>query len=170
MSLDGCILYKQRKNLLDVYQVGANRVGIFRESFERVMELDGFELTPSGEVHEIWDFTNSISGLRGRLINVEGYLGDSTLTLTTQGRAYLVTRQEFTLGLLFPSAPRRLKLSEIRYRVLPDKEQRAALPLLWPVGAVDRVIRHRFRNIIILEDGFFLEQIGLRGKVESAGI
>ena len=170
MSLDGLILYKQRKNLLDIYQVGANRVGIFRESFERVMELDGFELTPSGDVHEIWNFTNETSGLRGRLINVDGYLADSPLTLSTQGRAYLVTRQEFTLGLFFPGAPKRLKLSEIRYRVLPDKEQRAALPLLWPVDAVDRVIRHRFRNIIILEDGYFLEQIGLRGKVESAGI
>lgn len=170
MPLCGSILYKQRKNLLDIYQVGANRVGIFRESFEQVMKLDGFELTPSGEVHEIWNFTNSISGLRGRLINVDGYLGDSPLTLTTRGRAYLVTRQDFTLGLLFPEAPRHLKLSEIRYRVLPDKEQRAALPLLWPVDAVDRVIRHRFRNIIILEDGFFLEQIGLRGKVESAGV
>ena len=162
-------MYKQRKNLLDIYRVGANRVGIFRESFERVMELDGFELTPSGEVHEIWNFTNALSGLRGRLINVDGFLGDSPLTLTTRGRAYLVTRQDFTLGLLMPGAPRRLKLSEIRYRVLPDKEQRAALPLLWPVDAVDRVIRHHFRNIIILEDRYFLEQIGLRGKVESAG-
>ena len=110
----------QRKNLLDIYPVGPGYVGIFRDPFEKVMELDGFELTPTENASEIWEFAHRDSGVKGRLLNVEGFLGNEPMSLTTRGRAYMITRQNFTLALLFPGSHRRLKLSEARFKVVPE--------------------------------------------------
>ena len=158
-------MHNQRKNLLDIYPVGSGHVGIFRDPFEKVMELEGFELTPTENASEIWEFSHPDSGIRGRLLNVEGFLGDEPVSLTTRGRAYMITRQNFTLALLFPGSPRRLKLSESRFKVVAKDSDPGAVLAAWPAAAIDKVIRHRFRNIVILEEAFLLQQIGLRGKI-----
>lgn len=159
------ILYTQRKNLLDIYPIGNHHVGLFRDPFERVMELEGFELTPTQQASEVWEFRHLASGLRGRLLNVESYLEDRPLSLTVKGRTYMITRQDFTLALLLPGRPRRIKLSETRYKVVSGRNSRNPFPVNWPEDAVNRVIRHRFRTITILEEGFLLRHIGLRGEL-----
>ena len=139
-----------------------SRLGVFRDRFDRVVELQGFELTPVEGASEVWNFRNPLSGQRGRLLNVKGYLDDAPISLTTRGRAYMITRQDYTLALLFPGAPRRIKLNQARYKVL-DVNAKPRYPRHWPTGLVTRVIRMRLRNIIILDESFLLRQIGLRG-------
>ena len=139
-----------------------SRLGVFRDRFDRVVELQGFELTPVQGTSEVWNFRNPLSGQRGRLLNVAGYLDDAPISLTTWGRAYMITRQDYTLALLFPGAPRRIKLNQARYKVL-DVNTKPPYPRHWPTGLVTRVIRLRLRNIIILDESFLLRQIGLRG-------
>jgi hypothetical protein len=157
-------LYTQRKNLLDIYQVHAFRLGIFRDVFDRVVELKGFELTPVEGAPESWEFRIPETGQRGRLLNVGGYLSEDRVSLTTRGRAYMVTRQDFTLGLLFPGTPRRIRLNQTRFKLVP-LQPKPPYPARWPQGMVTRVIRLRFRNVIILEESFLLQQIGLRGTL-----
>ena len=157
-------LYTQRKNLLDVYRVQGVHLGIFREAFDRVMELAGFELTPVAGAPEIWEFRDPGSPLHGRLLNVAGYLHPDPVALTTRGRAYMITRQEFTLALLFPGAPWRLHLNRARHKPVA-LEGRLPYPGEWPRELVTRAIRLRFRTIVILDESYLLQQIGLRAPL-----
>lgn len=154
-------MYTQRKNLLDVYRVHGHYLGVFREAFDRVLELEGFELTPVNAAPEVWEFRSAEAAIRGRLLNVAGYLHPDPVALTTKGRTYMITRQDFTLALLLPGAPWRLRLNQTRHKPVPV-DGRPPYPADWPREMVTRVIRTRFRNIIILNESFLLEQIGLR--------
>jgi len=156
----------QRKNVLDVYRLAFGQFGVYRETFDKVTELDGFELTPVKDASEVWEFRNPLTGQRGRLLNVDGYLSENPVALNTQGRAYMITRQDFTLALLFPGRPQRLRLNQTRYKVLdPEKTRRPLFPDDWPREAIGKVIRIRLRKILILEEGFLLKRIGLRGDI-----
>jgi hypothetical protein len=157
-------LYTQRKNLLDVYRVHGVHLGVFREAFDRVVELEGFELTPAAGAPEVWEFRNPAAALRGRLLNVPGYLHPDPVALTTKGRAYLITRQDFTLALLFPGAPWRVALNRTRHKAVA-LDGRLPYPGEWPREMVTRVIRARFRTIVILDESFLLQQIGLRAPL-----
>ena len=154
-------MYTQHKNLLDIYRVHGLHLGLFREPFDRVLELKGFQLRPVQGAPEVWEFRDPASGLHGRLLNVEGYLHPDPVALTTRGRAYLVTRQDFTLALLMPGAPRRLQLSRTRHKPVA-LETGLPYPGEWPREVVTRVIRARFRTIVILDEAYLLQQIGLR--------
>lgn len=156
----------QRKNLLDVFRLTAGYIGVYRETFDRVTELDGFELTPVGDTSDTWEFRNPMTGQRGRLLDVDGHLSDDPIAINTRGRAYMITRQDFTLALLFPGNPQRIRLNESRYKVLhPEASRRPLFPPEWPEGLVAKVIRMRLRKILILEEIFLLKQIGLRGNI-----
>ena len=159
-------MYNQahRKNLLDVYRVNSYQLGVYRESFDKVMQLEGMELTPYEDVSAVWNFRNPTTGQRGRLLNIGGYLSDEPISLNTKGRAYMITRQDFTLALLFPGVPRRYKLNTTRYKLVP-KEKQSVFPENWPEELIVRVIRFRFRNVAILNEGFLLREIGLRGSL-----
>ena len=157
-------MYTQRKNLLDVYAIHGHYLGVFREAFDRVMELEGFELAPVNGAPEVWEFRNPETGQRGRLLNVSGYLHPDPVALTTKGRTYMITRQDFTLALLFPGAPWRLRLNQTRHKPVA-LDGRLPYPAEWPREMVTRVIRARFRNIVILNEPFLLEQIGLRAPL-----
>ena len=141
-------------------------MGVFRDAFERVMELEGFQLTPVNGAPEIWDFRNPGSELRGRLLDVASYLHSAPVALNTAGRAYMITRQSFTLALLFPGMPKRMRLNETRHKEL-SLERKRLFPASWPPEMVSRVVRARFRNTIILDEAFLLEQIGLRAPHQS---
>jgi hypothetical protein len=161
-------LLAQRKNLLDVYLVHGVYLGIFREAFDRVMELEGFELTPVAQAPEVWEFSNPGAALRGRLLNIAAYLHPGPVALTTRGRAYLITRQNFTLALLLPGSPWRLHLNRTRYKPVA-LDGRLPYPEDWPRELVSQVIRTRFRTVAILDEAFLLQQIGLRPPAGATG-
>jgi hypothetical protein len=154
-------LYTQRKNELDVYRVHEVYLGVFREAFDRVAELQGFELSPVPGAPEVWEFRDPGSLARGRLLNVEGHLHPDPVSLNTRGRAYMITRQSFTLGLLFPGAPWRVRLSRTRHKAVA-LEGRMPYPDAWPRELVARAIRLRWRTVVILDESYLLQQIGLR--------
>jgi len=154
-------LYTQRRNLLDIHRVHDLHLGIYREPFDRVMELGGLELKPVNGAPEVWEFRDPASPLHGRLLNVEGFLHPDPVALTTRGRAYMVTRQDFTLALLLPGAPWRLQLARTRHKPVA-LEGALPYPGEWPRELVSRVIRARFRTIVILDEAYLLQQIGLR--------
>ena len=157
-------MYSQRKNILDIHRVHGYRLGVFRDAFERVVELKGFQLTPVNGAPEIWNFNSAESGLRGRLLDVVSYLAPEPVSLNTEGRAYMITRQDYTLALVFPGAPTRLRLNEVRHTVV-DLQRKQPFPAHWPREMVGSVIRYRLRNTILLNDAFLLEQIGLRAPL-----
>lgn len=154
-------LYAQRKNLLDVYHVEGVYVGVLREEFERVVGMEGCELSLDPGDAEVWQFRHAGASLHGRLLNVAAFLHPGRVALNTRGRAYTVTRQDFTLALMFPGAPRRLHLDRVRHRVV-QLDGRRPYPEQWPRELVRQVIRTRFRTIVILNESFLLQQIGLR--------
>lgn len=152
-----------RKNRVDVHNVQSTNLGIYREPFDKVVELTGFRLTPVQNSHCIWDFQHSESNEKGRLLHVQGFLAGGMVTMSARGTAYMVTRQNFTLALLFSSPPRGMWLSEEKFKVLP-KESSRAYPPDWPQDLISKIIRARFRTVVILNEAALLEKIGLRGQ------
>jgi hypothetical protein len=159
-------VHAQRKSQLDIFPFTPYYLGIYRDPFDRVVELGGVELTPGEGAGEVWEFRNLKTGQRGRLLDVSGFLSDGPMALSTKGRAYTVTRQDFSLALLFPGAPRRIRMNSARFRVL-EGDKRPALPAHWPGEMITRVIRVRYRTIVILDEVFLLRQIGLRGPLHT---
>ena len=149
----------QRNNLLDVYRVQGVYLGILREAFDRVVELKGFRLTPVAGAPEVWEFRDPAASLRGRILNVAAYLQPDPVAL--------ITRQDFTLALLFPGAPWRVNLNRTRHKPVA-LDGRLPYPDGWPPGLVTRVIRLRFRTVAILDESFLLRQIGLRAPQQEA--
>ena len=153
-----------QKNRLDLHQIDHVHVGIFRESFERVAPLNGYVLQPLPDVSCTWEFRSSEGSERGRLLDVAGYLADSRVALSARGLLYMTTRQGFTLALLFPAGPRRLRLSEARYKVVGGDPASLA-PAGWPEAPITRVIQVRWRKVLLLDEKFLLGLIGLRPNV-----
>ncbi|MDH5751371.1 MAG: hypothetical protein OEZ59_03000 [Deltaproteobacteria bacterium] len=151
----------QRKTMLDVFQCHEHYLGIFRDTFTRVSDLSGVTLVPVEGSTVVWNFVNAAGGMRGRMIDVEGALHNQPIALNSQVRAYMITRQDFTLALLLSGSPWRLNLNDVRYKVVaPGKKP--MFPPQWPEGAITQVIRHRLRNILVLDEVFWLQKIGLR--------
>ena len=154
------------RNRLDVYNIQSVNVAIFREAFDRVVELTGFQLQPVKDSTYIWDFQHPETLSRGRLLHVEGFLREGLISMSNRGTAYLVTRQEYSLALVFPTAPRGMRLNKTSFKVI-SKEDRKAYPSGWPERAVAQVIRSRFRKFVILDEAFLLEIIGLRTEAAT---
>ena len=150
-----------RKNRLDVFPVHATNLGVLRDPFDKVVELSGFQLKPVGNSHCIWDFQHAESQEKGRLLHVEGFLGGGLVSMSVSGTAYMVTRQDFTLALLFSSQPRGMWLNDAKYKVLP-KDESKFFPPEWPKEIISRIIRARFRTVVILDESVLLKKIGLR--------
>jgi len=157
-----------QKTRLDVHRIGGVYVGIFREPFERVLLLQGFVLRPAGEQAWLWEYKNTDSGERGRLLDVAAYLGEAHVALSSKGVAYTTTRQGHPVALLFPGAPRRMRLNRDKYKVLHGEDQ-PAVPDEWASDLILRVIQHRFRKIVILDEKHLLSTVGLRTGSSTAG-
>jgi hypothetical protein len=125
------------------------------------MELSGFRLKPVERSNCIWEFQHAESNEKGRLLHVEGFLSDGLLSMSVKGTAYMITRQDFTLALLFSSPARTMWLSQANYKVL-SKDDPKVCPAEWPKEMIARVIRARFRTVVVLDEAFLLEKIGLR--------
>ena len=151
----------QRKTRLDVHQIQAVNLGMFRSAFDRIVELSGFQMQPGDNTGCVWNFQHPESGERGRLLHVEGYLGKGGINISVNGMAYLITRQHFTLALAFPSAPRTMWLTDSNHKVLPNGGEKQ-FPAEWPKEMIKRVIRSRFRKVVIIDESYLLQKIGLR--------
>ncbi len=150
-----------RRNRIDVHPVQSTNLGVVRESFDKVVEFSGFQLKQVEHSHCIWDFHHPESNEKGRLLHVEGFFAGGLISMSVRGTAYLVTRQDFTLALFFSSRPRGMWLNEERYKILP-RQAGKSFPPEWPLAMVSRIIRARFRTVVILDEAALLEQIGLR--------
>ena len=148
-------------NKIDIHQIQSVNLGIIRTPFDRVMEVSGFSVRPVEGDASVWDFHHTASGEKGRLLHMEGFLGKRPVAVNGRGQAYLITRQGFTLALMFPSAPRRMKLNQANFKVLPPIAGKH-YPQAWPAEMVSKVIRSRFRTIVLLDEAYLLKKIGLR--------
>ena len=151
----------QAKNRLDIYKINDVRLGVFREPFDRVGELAGYSVRAVADNPTCWEFSNKETNEHGRLLDVTGLLCGKHVKLTSKGMAYMVTRQGFTLALLFPGAPRKIRLNAVRFSILKE-EKNFAYPQDWPREMIARVIKVRFRHVVIINEKYLLSQIGLR--------
>ncbi len=148
----------QPKNRLDIHKINGVRLGIFREPFDRVGELAGYLVRPVAEQPTCWDFSHPDSAEHGRLLDVTGLLSGRHVSVSSSAVAYMVTRNGYTQALLFPPAPRRIKLNRVRFRIVKEQKE-FAYPPEWPRDLIARVIRVWFRDIIIINENFLLSQI-----------
>ncbi len=153
-----------RKNRLDVHQIDTTNLAVYRDSFDRVMELSGFQLKPVPGTNFVWEFQHPPTSERGRLLHVEGYLRDGNVSMSVNGIAYMITRQDYTLALVFPTSPRTVWLTESNHKVLP-KDGQKAYPATWPKELVAKIIRFRFRKLVIIDESYLLQLIGLRAPL-----
>jgi hypothetical protein len=149
------------KTRLDVHQIQSVNIGLYRTAFDKIVDLAGFQIQPTDQSGWVWEFQRPDSGGPGRLLHVEGFLSGGGVTISVEGTAYMITRQHFTLALAFPSAPRNMWLSDSNHKVLP-KDDELSLPAGWPRELVAKVIRSRFRKVVIIDESFLLQKIGLR--------
>ncbi len=149
---------------LDVHQIQAVNIGLYRTAFDKIVNLSGFEIRPADQSGCVWEFQRPDSGGPGRLLHVEAFLSGGGVTMSVEGTAYMITRQHFTLALAFPSAPRNMWLNESNHKVLP-KDDESSLPPGWPPELVAKVIRSRFRRVVIIDESFLLRKIGLRAPL-----
>lgn len=144
-----------------MFQFKEWNLGLYRDAFDEVASLSGFKLAPIEGVREIWNFKSLNSGKRGRMMDISGYLSDEPISLNAKGTAYMITRQDYTLALLLPPALGRLNMNEARYKVM-DNPRKTPFPATWSKEMVAKVIRHKWKNIIILDEAYLLGRIGLR--------
>lgn len=151
----------QHKTRLDVHRINSVNVGIYRAKFNQVVDLGGIKLVPDDRTGCVWQFSHPGSGERGRMLHVDGYLGDNSVVMSGKGMAYMITRQQFALALAFPNSPRTMWLTEGNHKILP-KNDVGMFPPEWPREMIKSVIRLRLRKIVIIDESFLLRQIGLR--------
>lgn len=144
---------------LDVHAIQGINLGIFRDAFHQVFFLEGQTLTPVKGEPFIWNFKKS--GERGRILDVEGYLRNKQLPLALGRMGYSITRQGFTLVLLFSEAMETLNLNTHTYKVLEIPEEKI-WPNAWPSEMLVQVIRHRFKKVAVADETALLKIIGLR--------
>ncbi len=150
-----------RNNRLDVHRIGVTHLGIFREPFDRVAYLSGFQLKPADADLTVWTFKDAATGMQGRLLDVAGYLQQDHMVLSSGGMTYMVRDHGRMLGLLLPADPRKIKLTQVNFTVLPQKNEAAAYPPHWPRGLVLRVIRNWLHNVVIIDEKYLLARLTL---------
>ncbi|MBI4081074.1 MAG: hypothetical protein HY423_00545 [Candidatus Lambdaproteobacteria bacterium] len=148
------------RNRLDIYTVREVDVGLFREPFDQVIGLEGFQLRPRADSSIIWHFENPSMSERGLLLDVQGFLSETRAALSVKSLAYLAKRPGSTLALALPPDPRRIRLSRTRYREI---EGGLAYPAEWPKEMILQKIRFRLSRVLILDERFFLDLLsGIR--------
>lgn len=150
-----------RNNRLDIHRIGETHLGIFREPFDEVTHLEGFKLKPANSALTIWTFDDAKSGRRGRLLDVAAYLQEDHVMLSGLGMTYMVRDHGRMLALLLPPAPRKIKLTEANFKVVPRKDEAAKYPSEWPRGLLVRVIRNWLHNVIIVDEKYLLARLTL---------
>ena len=81
--------------------------------------------------------------------------------LSSLGMTYMVRDHVRMLALLLPPAPRKIKLTEANFKVVPRKDEAAKYPSEWPRGLLVRVIRNWLHNVIIVDEKYLLARLTL---------
>jgi hypothetical protein len=150
------------RNRLDIFTVRGVDVGLFREPFDQVIGLEGFQLRPRADSSIIWHFESAGRSERGLLLDVRGYLSETRAALSAKSLAYLVKRPGATLALALPPDPRRIRLSLTRYREI-EREGDLVYPAEWPKAMILQKIRFRLTRVLILDERFFLDLLDAIG-------
>ena len=153
------VLPPLRNNRLDIHRIGDIHLGIFREPFDRVIPLDGFQLRPLGSALTIWNFQHPATGAQGRLMDVAGFLQEDHVMLSDRGLAYMVREHGRMLALMLPRAPRKIKLTQANYKMVPHKDEEHMCPDNWPRGLVGRVIRNWMQVVVIVDEKYLLSRL-----------
>jgi hypothetical protein len=148
------------KQAVDVFTEDDGHLALPVEPFRRILRPTGCRLDPIDGFPVVWRFTEGQGGQSGVVLNVLGFLNGGAMSISSRGWLYETERDGHPVALFLPGGPKRMRLSETRYKVLTAEAGGAPLfPAAWPKEAVLRVIRVRFRTIIVLNAEFLLAQV-----------
>jgi hypothetical protein len=148
------------KQAVDVFTDDDGHLALPVEPFRRIFRPTGCRLDPIEGFPVVWQFTEGKGGRSGVVLNVLGFLNGGAMSISSRGWLYETERDGRQVALFLPGSPKRMRLSETRYKVLAPEPAGAPLfPAAWPKEAVLRVIRARFRTIVVLNAEFLLAQV-----------
>ncbi len=144
---------------LALHRAGALWIGLERERFDAELQPSRLELIPEKRSPVVWQY-RSDEGETGRLLNVLGWLEGGMVSVSTRGTLYRKRGERGPLALFLPEAPKPLDLGAKPPKTLsPDGRKKPLYPAAWPKQAVQRVIRHRFRTIVVLDADTLLNEL-----------
>ena len=115
------------------------------------------ELTPNPRSPIVWRFRDG--DLRGRLLNVVGWLEGGLVSVSSAGTMYVRTAGNEAQALYFPGHAVHVELGPKPPRVQTAAGRRQPLfPATWPAHAVRQVIRRRLRTIVVLAEDALLAE------------
>jgi hypothetical protein len=147
------------RHAVDVFTDGEGHLALPVEAFTRIFRPTGCRLDPIEGFPVVWQYT-AAEGRRGAVLNVPGFLNGGTVSIASRGWLYERERDGQASALFMPGSPKRMRLSETRHKVVaPDSAGAPLYPEGWSKAAVLRVIRVRFRTIVVLDAEYLLAQV-----------
>jgi hypothetical protein len=144
---------------LVLHRTGNLWIGLERDRFDAELRLAKLDLVPEKRSPIVWRFREG-EGETGRLLNVLGWLEGGMVSVSTRGTLYFKKTESGPLALFLPDTPKRLELGNKPPKTLsPDGRKKPLYPLSWPRQAVQRVIRHRLRTIVVLDADALLDEL-----------
>jgi hypothetical protein len=141
------------------------------EGFDWIGAVTGCLLTPLPESPLLWRFRNPETGDEGRLLNVPGLLDGALVSVASRGRLYVARRPGAALALFMPGKPRHAALVDDRRKDLnPETARQPLYPAHWPKAAILRVLRVRFRTVVVLDPGYLLARFGTAPPPPQAAV
>lgn len=148
------------KLAMDVFSDDEGNLALPVAPFRRILRPTGYRLDPIDGFPVVWKFTESQQGPSGVVLNVPGFLNGGAMSISSRGWLYETGRDGRSVALFLPGSPKRMRLSETRFKVLAaGPGGRPLFPEAWPKQAVKQVVRVRFRTIVVLDAEFLLSQV-----------
>lgn len=139
----------------DIHRIQNVHLAVNRQSFDNVVDLAGFQFRPT-HLPYLWEFQHTGLHQKGRLVHVAGFLGGNAIAMQPKAQIYLVDRNSKAEGLIFPSPAKRMRINLEAHRTL-SLDGYKGLPKEWPLEMVEKIIRVRMREIVLLKENFLLE-------------
>lgn len=145
---------------MDVFSEGGGQLALPVAPFRSILRPTGCRLDPMEGFPVVWRYTMEPQGRQGVVLNVAGLLNGGPMSISSRGWLYEAEREGRLVALFMPGNPKRLRLGEVRHKVLAPETARTPLyPETWPKEAVQRVLRVRFRTIVVLSAEYLLAQV-----------
>jgi hypothetical protein len=145
---------------MDVFSDGDGQLALPVAPFRNILRPTGCRLDPMEGFPVVWRYTVGPQDRQGVVLNVAGLLNGGPISISSRGWLYEAERDGRFLALFMPGSPKRLRLGGMRYKVLSPETARTPLyPEGWPKQAVQRVVRVRFRTIVVLNAEYLLAQV-----------